>query len=589
MFDRVIIAFGDLKTKRAWREIADMLGAEYWPGRKAEMCRDAAHVRQVRRYCAGAKDLVILGRDLPADAEDPDAQAGELGAAVDLLGEIQKEQSPAACVLVGPTDNQVTKVSAAWPLFSSILQADPRTSDMAGSLEAVAKGLAARRDRGGEPAAPGAPVVAGATWALLDVNLDGSQRSRLRLQIGAGHRLEEPRESPLSLDEAELDEVVKLSRELRQKMNEHLRDKNLWLNYVSLWRNDYENVGRKIFALINKYPFDEYMGRALQAANENARLRFVLHEKAYDGLWEAMFHPHRREWMMLSSTITRRTQSQAPGPLRRLDGGDGTVHVLAIGSNVPDGAKAKGPNNAGWQDFWKNFYEPKAVAYHRVNRDRMPLNIVFPPLKEIASELQELAKLRDAVNKRHKAKLDLEVEDGATAGKSLFARVREQLLAGPRPGGSARFDVVHFAGHALFNDQDMDKERGYLVFGGSPETDFVPISEFAFWLKQAGVQMVYLSCCRSSAARAAFELANAGIPLAIGFTWDLDSALAAEFAKAFYEALFRNDLKVCRAFQQARVEIANGMQNDDPIWASPVLVAQPSDWTSVESYMGATG
>ena len=544
----------------------------------------------MRRQGADLKDLVIVGRDLPADAEDPNARAGSLGAAIDLVGEIQNEQSPAACVLVGAADNDVTKVSAAWPLFSSIVQDDPKTSDMAGSLAAVATGLAARRDRVGRMKVPPALFRAGAPWALLDVNLDGSQRSRLRLQIGTGHLLEEPMEFPLAVDEAELDEVVQASRELRQKMNEHLRDKGLWLSYVSQWRQDYELLGRRIFTLINKYPFDEYMGRALQAANENARLRFVLHENAYDGLWEAMFHPHRREWMMLSSTIARRAQSPAAGPLRRLDGGDGEVHVLAIGSNVPDGSKAKGPDNSGWRNFWKSFYEPKAVAYHRDNQCQLPLNVVFPPLKEIACELAVLDKLRNAVNGRRPAKMDLVVENASTSGQSLAARVREQLLAGPRlgVGRAARFDVVHFAGHALFNDQDIARERGYLVFGGHPETDFVPVSEFADWLRQAGVQMVYLSCCRSSAARAAFELANAGIPLAIGFTWDLDSALAVKFAMAFYDSLFRNDLKVCRAFQRARIEMAKKMEDDDPIWTSPVLVAQPSDWLSVESYMAAT-
>jgi len=99
------------------------------------------------------------------------------------------------------------------------------------------------------------------------------------------------------------------------------------------------------------------------------------------------------------------------------------------------------------------------------------------------------------------------------------------------------------------------------------------------------VQLVYLSCCRSSAASAALEFSCNDIPMTIGFHWDLDDSKAPDFARHFYQELLRNDLKVCGAISKARKALFDEHDIGDPIWASPVLIAQPMDWLEVEGVL----
>jgi hypothetical protein len=54
------------------------------------------------------------------------------------------------------------------------------------------------------------------------------------------------------------------------------------------------------------------------------------------------------------------------------------------------------------------------------------------------------------------------------------------------------------------------------------------------------------------------------------------------FARPLYSELLKSDLKVCTAMRQARRKLYEEHDDADPIWASPVLVAQPMDWIQVE-------
>ena len=73
--------------------------------------------------------------------------------------------------------------------------------------------------------------------------------------------------------------------------------------------------------------------------------------------------------------------------------------------------------------------------------------------------------------------------------------------------------------------------------------------------------------------------------MALGFHWDLNDSKAPVFAKRFYEELLDANLKVCRAFSKARRELYNKYAAGDPIWASPVLIAQPMNWIQVEGVL----
>jgi hypothetical protein len=154
------------------------------------------------------------------------------------------------------------------------------------------------------------------------------------------------------------------------------------------------------------------------------------------------------------------------------------------------------------------------------------------------------------------------------------------------PGQRRRFDIVHFAGHAVFPNPDDPDARGYLVFAGKPFNYTVPLGTFAQWLARAGVRMVYLSCCSGSAARATLDLADNLVPMALGFSWDLEGLGAVRFAQTFYTSLLANKLKVCTAFQETKTAMYRDHRDGDPIWAAPVLVTQPNDWSRVELCLG---
>jgi CHAT domain-containing protein len=58
-----------------------------------------------------------------------------------------------------------------------------------------------------------------------------------------------------------------------------------------------------------------------------------------------------------------------------------------------------------------------------------------------------------------------------------------------------------------------------------------------------------------------------------------------DFTLQFYEKLLSNKLNVCSALSQARGHLHNKYGYGNPIWASPVLLAQPSYWRHVEGVL----
>jgi hypothetical protein len=73
--------------------------------------------------------------------------------------------------------------------------------------------------------------------------------------------------------------------------------------------------------------------------------------------------------------------------------------------------------------------------------------------------------------------------------------------------------------------------------------------------------------------------------MAIGFHWDLDDSKAPVFAREFYKELLDSKLKVCPAISKARKKLFIEHDKGDPIWASPVLIAQPMNWIEVEGVL----
>jgi hypothetical protein len=290
---------------------------------------------------------------------------------------------------------------------------------------------------------------------------------------------------------------------------------------------------------------------------------------------------------MLDSTITRRDRDQDDLFSSRPGGDVGTLNILAIGSVVEDHVTPDGPDDALWNSYW---------AGERLKE--------LPHVVEEIAVLKQLERPRGAPSASrgsHQIEVDVlsgdDFQYGGPNGEktSLADAVEQRLKSYPD-----RYDVVHFAGHALFVSEppqakkkskkaatakQIADERGYLIFSGFPKPRAVPIATVARWLQGTSVELVYLSCCRSSAAQAAAEFARNNVRMSIGFRWDLDDRKAVDFAKHFYQELPNNHFKVCSAIRAARDTLFNNYKYGDPIWASPVLVAQPSQWSHVEGVL----
>jgi hypothetical protein len=224
-----------------------------------------------------------------------------------------------------------------------------------------------------------------------------------------------------------------------------------------------------------------------------------------------------------------------------------------------------------WQKYWESYDGTLPALPHLDDEEKLLRDLKRAP-KRIGAEAGARFKVNVDVLPVKNAAADKTWSQAAAAERWLSKKAR-------------RYDVVHFAGHALFADGMEQDARGYLIFSGFPEPEAVPISIVATWLANAGVQLVYLSCCQSSAASAALEFARNSIPMAIGFHWDLDDSKAPVFAKHFYEELLKSNLKVCPAVSKARLELYNKHLAGDPIWASPILIAQPMNWIQVEDVL----
>ena len=284
-------------------------------------------------------------------------------------------------------------------------------------------------------------------YAVIEVELPSEVKfATARLEIHERDRVKKWETEPLNLNPSAVNELVKESQALKDRLSKALQDPRK-RRYRERWQADYRALGERVSSLLWTTSFNSLYHVGLGAADGNVRLRFSLEQPWFDGLWEAIFDALGQRFLMLDKTITRRARLRnsmgvfanvADEPkdfVNRIGARDGTLKVLVINSNVPDASAPDGPDDLLWRRYWES------------------LKAQLPKLPHLEDEVKVVRELRQAVrgrNNRSNAphrEIEVDVLPLRTPDKPWsLAELVEQKLKNP----SRRYDIVHFAGHALF-------------------------------------------------------------------------------------------------------------------------------------------
>jgi CHAT domain-containing protein len=560
---RIIVASSDEYQRDELKKGADAIAEKITATGDAAEVEVVTTVVDVRKLLRGAnKDLVIATAALSERAPTPGIQNQ---AGLELIKAIQAQPSPPPCILVSDRSEH-----------RSLTKAMPRCQGLqvGAATDYIRDCVTYAKDLDVWVGHSGARPVQD-EFALIEVDVpDDTRTAMVRYVIDVKGCFEDPDFVPLGLKQKKVDDLVADSRKLSERFSRALKSERAY----ERWQQDYRSLGERFYKLLDTATFKDHLRTiegVVKGRDLDIRLRFSLGRFVFDGLWESILNAEG-EHLMLKATITRRARGTVVNNFAKAQiGAVGPLNILVIGSTVDDNSVPKGPGDVLWKKHWGT-----------------------RQLESLPHIVDEIAAIKDLERLPHKVKVHVlsgEERHEAEDGWSLAEVVRTHLAENPN-----RYDVVHFAGHALFatskmkkappgkgktGNQQPDDERGYLVFSGKGQARAIPIAVVAGWLKDTSVDLVYLSCCRSSASRAAAEFAKNSIRTTIGFSWDLVDERAVDFTRQFYAELLKNRLNVCSALRRARKDLHEVYESGDPIWASPVLFAQPKDWKHVEGVL----
>jgi hypothetical protein len=360
----------------------------------------------------------------------------------------------------------------------------------------------------------------------IDITLAGAKRTSWRLKQKGDNPFEDFGE--LHVDERDLKQLVRRSKELQDRVQR------------TGWQEELSDIGTALVEMLfhgshtNLKFFEKFIEhRALVGGTAKTRVRVTLNDDTHPVFVEALKDIDNPSFWMLNAPVYRRHDAAgARYPLfKDRTSREGPINCLVItadpqAGNIPDGEWAQ----------------------------------PFAPLGEIEAEAKDIVAI---LNNANNTKGNGRVEHLSLA--NLDADPIDTLNA---KLSECTWHLVHFAGHGIKSTRD---EAGLVLV--AERGGVIRIADLAN--KLIGTQFLFLNSCRSADSHFVTKAVEHLVPAVLGFRWSVSDVGGANFARAFYTALF--DPAVNRyleyAFMRARKAI-HDKNSSDPTWASPVLVMQ---------------
>jgi hypothetical protein len=300
------------------------------------------------------------------------------------------------------------------------------------------------------------------------------------------------------------------------------------------WQDVLQRIGNKLMDMMSRersFPYELGVGLSLAGGEDKACVRFVVGPESHSLMLEAVSCPHASDrYWMLSAPVYRRLQLNGATTGGFLFQGGQQTSCLIIDAAT-----------SGYFD---------------------DLKLYLGKLKSVSTECDWVQSLLNENRKKFNIG-DVRLLRAKPGEAPLAQQVKEALE-------SRDWGIVHFAGHSYEKNGS-----GCIFFPGAVEgsVDRVDLNRFSDWLRRA--TFTYFSSCDSGAGPFVFGLASRQASNILAFRWEIDDALAFEYAQEFYQRLF-DGRSLERAFLKARQQM-HGMHPDDRIWAAPILIKQLGD------------
>lgn len=386
----------------------------------------------------------------------------------------------------------------------------------------------------------------------LDIDLRSNHTASWQLRRTGSDEFETS--GTLSLDSERLHRVLRESSRLDRDVAERSPD---WLNSLDQLS---EELSRLLFfdGVPNFSCWETFVQlRDRVGGIAHTRVRVTVNDQTHPLLVEALKDrraPTDDYWILKAPVYRRYAQSTTYPPLfKDRTSRSGPINCLVIeadgqGGNVPT---AVGPA------------------------------LVFPELIHCEGEAGSI----EGILGKHAGGIVQRLRLGDASTEPPISRVIAKL-------GERRWHCVHFCGHVATHAGEaglvLRADRGGIL----------PVKTLVKHLHQT--QLLFLSSCRSAAARVVMHAVEQHVPAVLGFQWVIDDQSASNFAKTFYRLLFDRNATCYRyleyafmmarkaAYDEAREQCARRGFRDfedsghdtlvadalDASWVAPVLVMQ---------------